>query len=539
MSDSIQAAIDALQNAPPASVGPAAPDAVANAIQMLQSPIQSVPASPTPNTSATPAPLSWSDVPGAALSNIPSSAMNFAQGIGQAVMHPINTIGSMGDAVVGELQNALPKALVDYMNSSGIPMQPGAQQRITDTASNVGNFYKNRYGSIEGLKNTLATDPVGAAADASAVLGGTGAALGGNSTLANALATASKYTNPVTPVIGTIGKAADLTKFALKHALGMSTQVGAENVANAAKAGYAGDSSFMDNLKGSVPMSNALDQAQSNLALLQKQNSAAYRSGMIDISADKSMLDFGNIMDAIDKEGVKGMYKGQVINTPAAAAINKVDALVQNWRNLPPSEYHTPEGMDKLKQQVGGVLESIPYTDKTARSAVGGIYGAIKGTIQEQAPTYAKVMQNYSEGSDLVNEIQKTLSLNPTASVDTAMRKLQSLARNNVNTNYGNRLGLANTLANVPGGTDFMPALSGQAMNSWTPRGLGGTSEAMAAAAAAMFGHPEALLAAPFMSPRLMGAGAYGAGRIASKIPEIPAGAPNAALAAALMGRQQ
>lgn len=48
-------------------------------------------------------------------------------------------------------------------------------------------------------------------------------------------------------------------------------------------------------------------------------------------------------------------------------------------------------------------------------------------------------MKNYENASNLIREIEKTLSLNPKASIDTALRKLQSVMRDNVNTNYGKR----------------------------------------------------------------------------------------------------
>lgn len=536
MSDSIQAAIDALQNAPPAPAGPVAPDAVANAIQMLQNPTQSAPVSPTPNTSATPAALSWSDVPGAALSNIPSSAMNFAQGIGQAVMHPINTIGSMGDAVVGGLQNALPKALVDYMNSSGIPMQPGAQQRITDTASNVGHFYKNRYGSIEGLKNTLATDPVGAAADASTVLAGGAALAPRTSALADALRTASTYTNPVTPIAAAASRAMNAGGFLAKHILGLTTGVGPDNIANAFNAGKTGDTSFWSNMSGNVPMTDVLDAAQQNLAKMKQASSAAYRSGMVDISNDQSVLNFSKIDDAVNHASDVGVYKGQVKNPAAADAIQAATEEVNKWKALDPTQYHTPEGMDALKQTVGGILENIPYNQKAARLGVGNIYAGIKSTIADQSPTYAKVMQIYSDASDLTNEIQRTLSLNPSASVDTALRKLQSLTRNNVNTNYGYRASLANALQ-TQGGTDLMPALSGQAMNSWLPRGMAGQGGALATTGAALMHSPYMAFALPAESPKAVGALSYGLGQVANLASKIPVTSYQARLAALLAGQ--
>jgi hypothetical protein len=65
------------------------------------------------------------------------------------------------------------------------------------------------------------------------------------------------------------------------------------------------------------------------------------------------------------------------------------------------------------------------------------------------------------------------------------------------------------------GGTDILPAVSGQALNSWTPRGLAG---AAAVPTAVFAGGPAgaALLGAGI--PRLMGEGAYYSGKLASAI---------------------
>jgi hypothetical protein len=90
---------------------------------------------------------------------------------------------------------------------------------------------------------------------------------------------------------------------------------------------------------------------------------------------------------------------------------------------------------------------------------------------------------------------------------------LQSLTRNNVQTNYGQRIKLAEELAKK-GGQDIMPALSGQALNEWFPRGMIGKGEELAGLVAA-FTHPQALLAAPLASPKIMGATTYGLGKVA------------------------
>ena len=156
--------------------------------------------------------------------------------------------------------------------------------------------------------------------------------------------------------------------------------------------------------------------------------------------------------------------------------------------------------------------------EKTAYSVGKQVYDAVKNQISTQAPEYSKVMKNYTEATDQIKEIERALSLGNKASADTAMRKLQSLMRNNVNTNYGQRLELAKQLEAM-GGNEMMPALAGQAMNEFTPRGLQRATAGPEAFLAYSAGGP--LLAAADLaasSPRLVGEAAYKYGQMANAL---------------------
>jgi hypothetical protein len=86
--------------------------------------------------------------------------------------------------------------------------------------------------------------------------------------------------------------------------------------------------------------------------------------------------------------------------------------------------------------------------------------------------------------------------------------------RNNVNTNYGQRQKLAETLINS-GGQDFMPALAGQALNDAMPRGMQRFGVGSGGAALAATGNiPAAAVLGAMSSPRLMGEAFYGAGKL-------------------------
>jgi hypothetical protein len=308
----------------------------------------------------------------------------------------------------------------------------------------------------------------------------------------------------------------------LRKEAGMATGAGEEALSQAYKAGKTGNQAFVENMRGTAPMEEVLNQAKSALANMKQETSKEYKLGMMDVGTDKSILSFTGIDKAISESKDIASYKGQNINPEAGQALQKIRDTVNQWRNLPAKEFHTPEGMDALKQKVGAILETIPYESGKARTIAQNVYHSIKSEIADQAPKYNEVMKGYSEGQNLIKEISRTLNLGDKASTATGLNKLQSLMRNNVATNYGYRQQLANTLMKQGGG-DLMPALAGQALRSPTPRGLVGQGlDVSALLGTALTGGahiPATLATMATTSPRLMGEVAYGAGKVASKIP--------------------
>lgn len=460
---------------------------------------------------------SWSDVPGEALRNAPSSAKNLVSGLYQAVRHPIDTGMNVLDAAAGGLRNALPESVVNFVEG-GNP-NPSAI-RASQTASNVGEFFKNRYGGSEQVKNTLATDPVGAAADAASVLYGGGAAASRLPMLGKTGAAITKAGKIIDPISGAVKltKAVGLPTAKLGADIigGIGTHTGGESLKQATRSGYEGGKSaesFASNMRGKVPYTDVLQSTKENIAEMGRQKSAQYRIGMAQVSGDKTVLSFNGINNEIAKARDVVTFKGKVKNTKAAEKLREIAKEVNDWENLDPAQYHTPEGLDALKQKIGGIVDSIPMEEKTARMVGNNIYQSIKSEITKQAPTYAKVMQEYSDAAEQLREIEKTFSLGGKATADTAMRKLQSLMRNNANTNYGNRLNLMEDMQ-AQGGNQVLPALAGQSLDTWTPRGIGSAIAGGLSGTAGYLGGPAAALGTlAVQSPRLMGEAAFKLGQ--------------------------
>jgi len=464
---------------------------------------------------------SWTDVPGEAFSNILPSARNMASGLYEAVTSPVKTVSGVMDVAAGSLQNALPRPIVDFVNK--FDADPQAAQRAVQAANAAGGMLKDRYGSEEAIKKTFATDPVGAAGDLSLLLTG-GAGVAARTPLlaktAPALGKAASMVDPINLAGKAIGTTYGLTGGLAKSGLGMKTGVGTEAIEQAVQSGRQGNTTFLENMRGDVPMTNVLDDAQANLAQMNLNKQKDYRSGMVNIKNDKSVLDLSNVENAlIDAENTIGFKQSGIPKDAKAVEVLKnIKAKVDKWKNLDPVEYHTPEGLDYLKQSLWEDFGKLGKDEKLAYSVGKQIYDSVKNEIGKQAPTYAKVMKEYSDASDLTKEIERALSLGQNASADTAMRKLQSLMRNNVNTNYGQRLNLAQQLESA-GGRDLMPALAGQALSSKLPRGLQSATNIPSALLAYGAGGPAlATLDLLASSPKLAGEASYKYGQLANAL---------------------
>ena len=439
-----------------------------------------------------------------AMVNFPRSAYELGKSTFEAVTSPIET----------------GKAVVDLGNS--VLGKMGVTDASPEMADRVGKFYTNRYGGVENAKETFATDPAGFLADAATILTGGGAAvrqIPGAAKVGKAVERAGAAIDPLnvaTKAVKGGGKVAAV-------GLGFTTGAGTRAVEEAAKAGYRGGEqgqAFVRQMRGTAPVTDVVETIKPAIASLREQRSKAYREGMAGVTKDKSVLKFNDIDNAINKVKGRGYFEGKSKDPAAASAWQELKTVVDDWKSGDPATYHTVEGVDALKQAVGSIRDSLPY-NTPARNAANEVYSAIRGEITRQAPDYARVMSEYETASDLLNEISTTLSQNPKASIDTQIRKLQSILRNNANTNYGRRVELGEMLADQ-GASNLFPQLAGQAMSSFSPRGLSGAL----AGAGALYSTvpnlaqgltPTGALQLASTSPRAVGEMAYAAGQVAGK----------------------
>ena len=146
---------------------------------------------------------SWGDVASQAATNAPQSWANMLSGIGNAIANPKETVTGMAKAAAGGMLNVAPPALRYEIESvaKNLGATPDQLASAVKAANDLGGVYKERYGSVEALKNTIATDPAGAAGDLSMLFSG-GSAVPGR--VGATMSTASRLTNPLAPVTGAL-----------------------------------------------------------------------------------------------------------------------------------------------------------------------------------------------------------------------------------------------------------------------------------------------------------------------------------------------
>lgn len=464
--------------------------------------------------------MAWSDVPGKAISNIPKSGAEFAGNIYQAVRHPIDTARNILDVGAGGLRKAMPQSVVNFIDKVDPVHGYGAEAQKKTEA--LGGFFRDRYGSEEGIKQTIANDPVGLISDMAAVASGGGALAGKLPGIAGkagkATSSLGRSIDPLNMAAKGFAPIASASGRGIANAIGgIGTHTGGQSLKTAAKAGFTGGQNaadFLDNLRGNVSAEEVVSDAKRAIDTMAKDRGAAYKAGMMGVKSDKTVLDFKPIELAVQDAAKMGTYKGKSISRSTTGTLKQITDIIKDWKSGKPAEFHTPEGLDALKKAIGDIRDSTEFRTPS-RTVADNVYNAVKSQITKQAPQYGKVMKGYEQASKQIREIEKGLSLNEKASIDTALRKLQSVMRNNANTNYGNRVDMAETLQNAGAGT-LMDKLAGQSLSAITPRGLGNL-QAGGTALLSML-QPQLLAALPLQSPRLMGEAAYYSGKAARPI---------------------
>lgn len=444
------------------------------------------------------APSSSTDSPDVAgeksLANVIPSSLNLIGNVATAIGHPIKTAEGIGNAFAGGIEEGW-NALTGGKSNN--------QQ--TQTFDALKQSFINSYGSLEAAQKTATNDPMKFGSDVMAILQG-GALLGdkmlgttgvdiatneaasnvknfpqtglnvmpkvGSGMLSRALDTSiSKVGGAV--ISGTKTIASLPIKFA-GQVEGLETGVGytplKEGLTAASQGGEA-MKSFTEALRGNTSPEQLVGYAKSALGSVIQDRSATYQKmlGTLDksdlsINMAPLKIQLNKLLDDFNitrnDDGTLNFDESTMGKSSDQKAIEDMTQTVDRWKT------NTPRGIDILKQRLSNYWEP--------GSKTGAFSEGLRSTTRDllnNTPGYTDAMKNYSEMSDNIENIQKSLSLGDNAMVETSFRKLTNALKNN-----DFRTEVIRGLDADTGG-QLMAKIAGQRMSSIVPRGLAGVVE--------------------------------------------------------------
>jgi hypothetical protein len=302
----------------------------------------------------------------------------------------------------------------------------------------------------------------------------------------------------------------------LKQILGKTTGAGDVAIGDAFIAGKAGNKTFLKNMNGNIDAEGLGKQIESNFNKIKQARNATYENDITRLkmqTADK-MLDIKPVIEDIKaiirQEGGGADY---LVDDSTAKVLAKTKDTINKFAKDP--NRHNLEGFDNLKKKLQDIVNTKEGTN--ADRVKTQIANSVKGQILKQSPEYQNIQNNYAADSEILNDLKQVFSLNRNANSETVLKKMQSTARNNANTDWGYRAQLLKKLD--PTG-EIQQEISANALSQIAPRGGIAGLFGGAGLVSALYNPARApLLIAS--SPAAVGYGAYGLGRLASKIPSV------------------
>jgi len=464
---------------------------------------------------------------GQMVDNILPSAKQFVKDTITPFTQPIQTakdIGALGSSIIA--------LAID-----------GADDPDSELAKAVGQYFADRYGGFDEIAKTFKNDPIGMMADVSIVLTG-GASLTARlpSTTAKAVGQAigkAKYLDlGVSAIQGTkvAGKyvskqVADLTNGngLVSTVLGNTTGAGGVAVKTAFESGKKGGETnrvFLNAMRGGDDATEVVLDSQKELKKMKNKardeyNATKRKLGLADQklgTQDDVNKIVGDLQRNFESDWTRNGASrlGDKGDKIYAKITEKLDAFRSN-----PTE-HTLDGLDWLKQQIQAEYPS--FENPKGQAVVSEFANGVKNIIVEADPKYAKLLDDFGTDIQISKAIEKGLGLNQ--ETGNAFRKISSSIKDNVNTNFTDRLDKVNVLDSV-GNNNILERVSGMSLNSPVPRGLqslipsGVAGLGIAGGLGAGAFNPLSIAGMGAFSPRLVGEGANIAGRTAGGLTDM------------------
>jgi len=253
----------------------------------------------------------------------------------------------------------------------------------------------------------------------------------------------------------------------------------------------------------------ALDEAKIGLNKIKQLRGRAYSAALRKIKSTKQMIDpivsgaRDKARQLMDKMDIK-IKPGKLLNNLdfGVSVIEKGQGSVQKaFNDVMKWTDNTPAGLDTLKKKLSFYLDELRDAPG-AYQFVKGLRDEVRSGLEKNVPGYKAMTAGYHQASNLIEDLQKTLSLGDKTSRDAGLRKIMSAIRQD----NGLRQDMLRTLGSA-GGKDVIGKVAGAQLSPLSARGFAGTLEGPVSIIAALNPtHIPAVIAyLAASSPRLVG----------------------------------
>lgn len=318
--------------------------------------------------------------------------------------------------------------------------------------------------------------------------------------------TANKGVDVVGKGIGATGRGARRVGFELEGALTGTSQETLEQAFQAAFKGGEEGAQFTKALRGQVTPESLVENVRNSLNTVRSTNSTQYRQSLEQI-----------VDNVVDTSGAKTRLTNKLNEFNIAVTPEGLDFSKSKFRTVPQAQTKIQQAFNEVAQlgdktTVGSVdttrqaLKELMLTgdDNSARSANALIEEAVS-TVRDsgkQVDGYEKLLVEFGENADFLNEITRSLASGDKQTIDTAYRRLAT----SLKTNNERRMNLIKELDEATGGF-ILSDIAGQQLSEALPRGLFRQIGAGLAGAGVVTGGVSSSLLVPmvFASPRVAG----------------------------------
>ena len=445
-------------------------------------------------------PLTGMEVAKSAYANLGPSAVKAAQELVYPFTHAPETIAGLTTLGSGLASKAAPYVGSQYRSPEG-----------EKALGSVADYYKQRYGSVEGAKRAFAEDPVGTMMDVSTVFTGAGGALRGAGLGAAKAAEIAGTSGRIAKGLGTAGEivgetgrlidpvaastklgamaAEPITRGILPQAFALQTGKSAESFRKAEEAGSSGDPTFWRHMVGGGTPEEVIENTKNALDAVKQQRSQDYintsrgwKSSQTPLNLNNVNLTFGDIVAEHTPQGGQISYR---MEDP----LKKIKGIIERYA---PTR-KTMSDLDLMKKDLDSLYYDPAFRNPDAKAALTQVRQQVWNTISDHDPVYAEIMSEYENATKEINNIVSDIGTDR-ASTATRLKKLT-------------KAGDSETMRRLAQEAPELPSMiAGQELRPVLP---GGIRPALMSAAMyglpAYFMHPYALAGAATAFPVVSG----------------------------------